>query len=367
MSTTPTQPLSTTPSPPPAICMFRLYKKGGHICGKTGGAACNHGGRGRGYQTILNQLIGDNVEWDWRFLMRAERTDDVAPALEYVFCKTELISHARDLGLRTTQKQTPSHYICSFYFKLTALSHRPAFLDALVRLQAAVRRLLAQCAARLQGPWVAAGTAPINTEDAFTLGPIDDIPNNHRFSYTTDDGRVYAFSAPELNRYMASYKAINPFTREPIPEEAQKRLAKMMSSMPASIRHPITVWRSPRDAFVDVLHAYECYGFYTRLEWFSELSGDDIYAIFEIMSVDRHVPSHLFNLEKLDDAVAAETEPNEVRENLLYALATTMRTVIRYSFATQFHTICRLFLTLTDVNPEMRGNIPNWVVAGAQA
>ena len=377
-------------APAHAPCGFRLYKKGGAACNKISGC-CSHAPRGRVHQHILNDMMGaDALRWDWTaaptyFERVAQKYDthDVAAALEHAICKGEL---CREAAARGCALDAPSAavFLCEFFGKMATLARRPAFMGALIDLQKRVRERRMAREHALHGPWGAPGAAlPVNSSDAFTLAPIDEIPADMRFSYETKDGRLYAFSAPELSRYVSSSAAaLNPFTREPLPEEAQERLAKMTSKMSLSVRQPITVWRTPCDAFVDVLHGFECMGFYSRLEWFSELRGDVIYAIFRVLSTDRHIPSHLFNLEKLDSAMEAshmqdgghdeDDIENEIEDNLRYVLAQTMRTMLRYPFATQFYTTCKLFLAVVVSHPDptvgnARDVLPQWLIMGAQA
>ena len=353
-------------------CRFRPYKKGGRICGKCA-LDCKHGIRGRGFQDVLHIMLGDDDNWNWdaglSYFTRARQAychlNDIAAALDFVFCKYELCAYARHVGW-VGRQQKPAVYICNFYTKVCILSNRPAFIAALASLQAACRKRRSQIRNTLHGTWVTHNAIPINTEDPFSLQPIETIDICDRFSFMTDDGRLYGFSAPELSRYITTYNPINPLTREDIPEEAQERLSKIMSQKPLSVRQPIVVWRTPTDAFVDILHAYECYGFYTRLEWFSELSANSIYAIYYAIYEDELVPERLFNLEELDGIVEREFDFDEVENSFRYALVTTMRTIIYAQFPTKFHTVCRLFLAIADVN-NIRGSMPQWIITSAEA
>lgn len=351
-------------------CGFRMYKKAGCICTKL---MCNgHGLRGQAFQEILNDMMDTDRKWEWnsalKYFLRAQShkhsNGDVAQALTHIFNKYDLSAHALLIGWAPKRGESVTSFICTHYLALAQLSLQPRCIAAIVRLQTACRTYVKNEKLKLQGPWVTHNATPFNKNDAFSMASIDDIPKEHRFSYTSSDGRLYAFSAPELHRYITAYEGINPFTREAIPSDALDRLKCLVNTYPISVRQPITVWRSPKDAFVDVLHGFERLGFYSRLEWFSDLSSDAIFQIFETLSLDRDIPPHLFDLERLDAAIMNETDAQEIQDNFRYALATTMRTIIRYTFATQFYTICRLFLSVSDTNHEMRSAIPQWLIAG---
>ena len=203
---------------------------------------------------------------------KAQKYDKVSviEAIEYVIPKRDLCTEAIERGWSSSMSETASVFLYDFLSKMVRILARPYFTDALVQLQKRVRTRLN--ASSVRGPWGLPGSAePVNIADAFTLMPIDDIPLEMRFSYETSDGRIYAFSAPELWWYISSSKvAMNPFTREHLPMEAQNRLAKITKKM----NRPNIEWRTPKDAFTDVLYGFECMGFYSRLEWFSELNGD---------------------------------------------------------------------------------------------
>ena len=328
-------------------CTFRLYKKGGRCCGSM--CACAHGRSGAVHQAVLLRMLEQAREWVWddafTYFERAldargeVRRERIVNAMNYIFNRCEVSERARELQWAKKNKIHPTVVVCAFYERLVALSKKPAFIVALIVLQKRFREKNVR--------------VYVNTEDPFTLEPI---APEHLFGYKASDGRMYAFSAPELFHYISSHEPLNPYTRERIPDEAISRLKKMMTKIP---RRPIPVWRNPRDAFVDVLHAYECFGFYTRLEWFTNAPLQAIYHVYERMSHDRHVPAYLFTMDALDASIAEDGF-----DGPYYSLATSMRTMIQHSFATQFYSICKLFLALADVNPEMRGAIPQWLIAG---
>lgn len=357
-------------------CNFRLYKKCGARCNKLE-QRCFHGIRGETFQPILSIMLKDDVRWNWDnafdYFYRAYTCGFVPPfigaAIEYIFCKYDISTFALKINWIPKRGVSASKYICIHFFRLYQISCRPRTVAALTALQERFRRVMRVNFEALQGPWSSSSCniVPVNKDDVFTLEPIDDIPVKERFSYAAQDGQVYAFSAKDLNHYISTNQAINPFTREELPPEALERLTKMIMTLPKETKVPITFWRNPTDAFVDILYSYECYGFYTHVEWFTSLSGENIYEIYTKLSLDRHIPPHVFNIEHLERAIGTESSIAEIEECMQYALATTMRNIIVYPFATQFYTICRLFLCLADINNDVRSVIPQWVIAGAGA
>ena len=130
----------------------------------------------------------------------------------------------------------------------------------------------------------------------------------------------------------------------------------MMDGMQVTYKQPLVVWRSPRDAFADVLYYYERYGFYSFVEWFTHMPTQHIYNVYERMQSELNVPQHFFNITNLDTSIADDSE-----EGPLYVLAETMRDIVQGTFPTQFYTICRLFVLLAEANPDMLQSVPAWM------
>lgn len=354
-------------------CRFRLYKRGGIACGRVDGG-CKHVARGRIHQYILNGMMGSDSKWNWSkamtYIERAQQYEkaNVIEAIEYAIPKRDLCVHASIRGWLDTN-EGPTVFLYDILLKMAKLHSRPRFIESLMLLQKKVRKHFQSA---LRGPWGKPGTTtPVNPTDAFTLAPIEDIPKDMRFSYEASDGRIYAFSAPELSWYILSCKtAMNPFTREPLPKEAHNRLLLLTKKMAKDIvERPATVWRTPSDAFTDVLHGYECMGFYSQLDWFTQLDGDAIYCLYERLEIDRRIPLHLFNLVQIDEIMMSDD--NDFENTLRFTLAKTMQKILSHPFETQFYTICKLFLTVVTLNPDPAINrihdvVPQWLILGAQ-
>lgn len=290
-----------------------------------------------------------------------------AAALEHIIPKPELAATASKIGFRGAL--SPAAFIAQRCFAMAMITKSPFLKRGLIAIQCLVRTFLAKARMRLYGPYSPEGPdKPMNEEDPFTLGPIADIPAHERFSYFCDQGKLYVLSLPDLIRYVYSNgsggngrnngDAINPYTREPLPAEAQHRLKRLEAMLPKETRHPIIVWRSPTDAFVDVLHGYERLGFYTHVEWFATIHPYHVYYVYEVMNRDRRVPADLFLMSHLDAAI--EDDPVEGPR---YALAATMKRLIGEPCNMQFYTICTLFLVIAEHNAEMAQSLPRWILS----
>ena len=374
------------PPKPIFICMHRPYKNHGVPCRKLArkhGFCCSgHKAESqRPVQRLLAIMMRNESYWAWDDVLayfaharpdyvsnKVEACACAAAMLEHIIPKPELAATASKMGFRGTI--SPAAFIAQRCFAMAMITTSPFLKRKLVAIQRLVRTFLANARMRLYGPYNPEGPEgpdgcqkPMNEEDPFTLGPIADIPTHERFSYVCDQGKLYVLSLPDLIRYVYSNgsgggDAINPYTREPLPTEAQHRLKRLEAMLPKETRHPIIVWRSPTDAFVDILHGYERLGFYTHVEWFATIHPYHVYYVYEVMNRDRRVPTDLFLMSHLDAAI--EDDPVEGPR---YALAAAMKRLIGEPCNMQFYTICTLFLVIAEHNAEMAQSLPRWILS----
>ena len=346
-------PLSRAATP----CRLPLYKGGGQRC-------CRPAHRCRHPEAAAwaAACLGEEARWAWadagRLLRRGwdafeavDQTELAAAVFRYLFKRDQLpsggLGSAADRRLGTLA--TCARQLAGAYARLDAFARSPRCLAALTACQVAWR---ARRAARLPGPWPR--TAAVNEADPFTLAPLAEVP--HVFSYAAP--AVYAFSAPDLARYMEAAGALNPFTRQRIPDADVARLRTLLARLPkAATAREEVVWRTASDAFADVLHDYERIGFYSLIHWFTTLAVEEVYEVFEALET----AADCFALAALDAAVAA---PNGAH----FALARAMRQVMQQANAvpSQFHLICRLFAAVARANRAVRIHLPDWTLAGAR-
>jgi hypothetical protein len=319
-------------------------------------------------------MLRNEASWDWDNVLvyfararhvyamdKAATYDLAADMIEYIIPKPEIVSKAYEMGWK---RDSAVAFIVRRSFATAMITKSPFLKRGIIRAQRLARTYLAHARIRLYGPYNLEGSPkPTNEEDPFTLSPIAELPAHERFSYVCDQGKLYVLSLPDLIRYVYSNSngtqgAVNPYTREPLPAEAQHRLKRLEAMLPKETRHPIIVWRTPTDAFVDVLHGYERLGFYTHVEWFATIHPYHIYYVYEVMNRDRRVPADLFLMSHLDAAI--EDDPVEGPR---YALAAAMKRLIREPWNMQFYTICTLFLVIAEHNAEMAQSLPGWILS----
>lgn len=283
--------------------------------------------------------------------------------LRHAFSKQALLEFAK-LTLGTEQART-SHamticqladVIIGFYGKLHQANK---YVYSIRKIQKAWRLKMAAGAA---GPYPSVPS--VNTEDPFTFEDVASIPVKELFSYTDSTGHVYAFRASHLLYSIDHLGAYNPYTREAIQERDVARLRRLVRAhqINTTVIDEESRWRTPEDAFTDVLYDYELYGFYTCLEWFVQLTIQQIYDMYYELSTDRHIPLTFFSMSKLDMSLTSG-QPDGV--GALFCLADDMKNLIKSNHPMKFYIVCNLFVVLAIASPNVRGALPTWVLTGA--
>lgn len=121
---------------------------------------------------------------------------------------------------------------------------------------------------------------PNNDEELFTLKPISEI--EYPF-YIEDSKHVYVFEAKNLCNFIHICGKWNPYTRSILNDETIMRLAKFMTlkniELDKFIRDGTPNWNTITQAYTDVAIKLESIGFLVNIEWFIDLSFDDIINI----------------------------------------------------------------------------------------
>jgi hypothetical protein len=193
------------------------------------------------------------------------------------------------------------------------------------------------------------------------MEPLGDLAEGQLWSYVDSKGHQYGFDAASLMHFIETQGAWNPYTREAIPETDVTRLREKMAKQEQKVDFTV-VWRTPRDAFADVLHSFEMYGFYTDIDWFLKLSPMDIIYMYMLLQSDRFIPETLFRLAALEERVIHEPEVGAA-----FHLAREMQTVIQSNHDYKFYIVCNLFVVLAKVCPSIHQALPPWTHEGAHS
>lgn len=272
----------------------------------------------------------------------------LSQVLTYVYTKTVLAATAKALRM-------PVGELAGFFFKCLAWDARPSHASALRCLQRHWRAAREPMLPR--PPEQTVSNNYTNDEDPFTMEPLAAIPDHLRWDYEDTHGHRYAFHAPSLHYFIKQQGHWNPYTREPIPEDAVARLEAVIAALsPSDVPDFAVVWRTPRDAFADVLHDYERFGFYTDIQWFLGLTPNAIIRVFFFLSINPFIAPLYFHFIPLETSIVADPE-----HGAAFHLAREMQRLIRDTLDLKFYIVCNLFVALSKVSREMRRALPPWV------
>ena len=290
--------------------------------------------------------------------------------ISYVFSSPSLTQFMQDnlpqkrVGGRATRMKVPdmAHAIAKLFNGMWTIEQSHNHLRALQKCQLRWKGYVRKKQEIDRGPWHAAPA--INTEDPITMDPIPlvttatEAMKREMWSYTDKHRHVYVFQAKPLLHFIEVSGSWNPYTREPIMKEDIERLRNIVKRLPFESFKPII--RNPRDAFANVLHDYEVFGFYTCIEWFLRLDTFDVIEIYEKMREDTHVPLYMFALNVLEERIMCDPE-----EGARMSLAKDMKYLIDGHHPMKFYIICNLFVALAKVCPILRSSLPQWTIMGA--
>ena len=284
--------------------------------------------------------------------------------LRHAFSKESILAYAQSQSRSQSQsrvnKSMATIKIADLIIAHLFLLHRAnEHMGCIVSMQKRWKAIYATRVKNLSGPYP--NTPAINGEDPFTCEDLASISSDQIFSYIDGMGHCYAFMASHLLHSIREVGSFNPYTREEIPDHDIHRLERFVKANNIDMNIIDTEWRTPEDAFTDILYDYECFGFYTKLEWFSKLNLQQIYEIYFELSADRNIPLNMFSIDRLDTQISEHAN----RYGAHFCFAEDMKNLIKSNHPMKFYIVCNLFVVLSFVCPLLRHSLPRWVLTGA--
>jgi hypothetical protein len=286
-----------------------------------------------------------------------------ADILSYIYTIDILKNYIRDLYLCTYPKPPKfskvsevASYIAKLFIQLIEIETNKQHLNAIQRLQYDWRKYYKEKFKEDQGPWPT--KSAVNEEDPITLDPLTDLDAHEIWSYEDKHGNVYAFLARKLYHFIETNGPWNPYTREIFEKNDMDRLKRMIKRLPKESFK--IVWRNAHDAFTDVLYDYERYGFYTSIDWFLQLTPNDIIHIYQHMREDPYIPMYMFTYQLLEERLIENPD-----EGAHLAFAKDMKYLMESNHSMKFYIVCNVFVALAQVCPILRNTLPQWTVMGA--
>lgn len=366
------------------ICCVRLHKKNGCICSEPllhGGHACkkhyslakesipflsSYILRSKGSSLSLSATSSLSFELMKPLLYELKNRDKltvdiVTNILTYIYTLDVLkkymeLNQFHRIKPKKTKITEITSFIANLFIKMIKVESSIKYLKSIRKLQYDWRKYYKDKSLKDQGPWPA--LQAINEEDPITLEPLNDLNKEEVWSYKDSQGHVYAFLARTLQHFIETNGPWNPYTREPFTKEDLERLNRMTQRLP-----PVAftvVWRNAHDAFADVLYSYERYGFYTCIDWFLQLTPNDIIHIYQHMREDPYVPAYMFTYQLLEERLLENPE-----DGAHMAFAKDMKYLMESNHSMKFYIVCNIFVALAQVCPTLRNTLPQWTIMGA--
>lgn len=351
-------------------CIYRKSKGCGtrckEACSASSGFFCSgHRKSASELQMAIHEGLGNDIDtitdktitlFIFRLLAHSRPPQLIEEALSYLMTSFELWSITRPImHLTVTMRKTDiAQRLIAHYQKLYQIQVAPKRLTAIVALQKRWKQHMLTRTDTLRGPWP---TAPaVNDTDPFTLEDLNDLPKQEVFSYRDEDGRVFAFHAPELECAIRQGQHVNPYTQKPIPKHEIQRLMRLMQYLPKVILpFPPDTWKTANDAYQDVSGEYQrLFGIYVQPEWLLCLTNEDIEYIFYTYHVRTQNTSQHMSIRRLLN------RPCKPWGEHKYILAHEMWRLSEDN-AHPYHMfwMCMLLITITEVSPDMV--LPDWV------
>jgi len=276
--------------------------------------------------------------------------EELAQEIDYLYTRDHLIQYFNHYGFTLTSKQMASK---------KALVQR--LLQEHAKL-ATIHSLYVATFIKFQKIWRKnkEKSPSINDVDPFTLESISEIPSHLLFSYKNPKGLTYTFRAAELHHHVLTNGSYNPLNREPISSDVTTRLGAYIDALPLKQNFE-NQWLTATEAYLDVLHQYELFGIYTKLEWFLDLSFEQhihLFMLTEVLMKDNQLM--LFDLSCLEDSLRTTD-----LETIRLALAKEMRLLIQLTHPKQFFLVCSYFLILAMVEKKIARALPQWILNAA--
>jgi len=270
----------------------------------------------------------------------------ITEIIDYLCTKEELIKYEKAYFNLTNTKNTAPKYIwvqiiLDYHIKLLKLKPYENHIRT------------------LQINWRKKHTNQMNDVDPFTLEKLIDIPKEELFSYTNKNKQTYTFSAQEFYHHLRTNGLFNPLNREDICNATYNQLKLQLErEKQVFVKDFSNPWNTPTQAFLDVLYDYEKFGIYTKIEWFTQLSFDQIINIFILYETFLcNYELGFFNIEVLAESFNKKND----KDIALIILAKEMKQLINIDNPMKFFFICCFFFILASIEKRVADGLPSWI------
>tara|TARA_Y100000389_G_scaffold203906_1_gene254036 strand:+ start:1104 stop:2171 length:1068 start_codon:yes stop_codon:yes gene_type:complete len=187
-----------------------------------------------------------------------------------------------------------------------------------------------------------------NNEDIFSFEPLNEI--NHVF-YFKDNNITYGFSVQNLFYFIIKSGTWNPYTKNQISENDLSRLQIYIEMKKIKINDKIK-WKTPEQAYTDVVLKMESNGFYIDIKWFLEMKFNDIIKVIN----KYHQLSILMPVNYLCNECINSNYPEYI-----YEFCNMIMELLDDNPDNNFTYLCIFYKSLTCVSNKFKEHAPTWI------
>lgn len=207
----------------------------------------------------------------------------------------------------------------------------------------------------------------VNGTCPFTCTSVREMEKDQIFRWMDTHGNVYIASAPHMFHHVHLNGPWNPYNREALLEQTISRLEIQVE---LSQKSKDTVFHlqepdlpTPRASILRALTYIDAQGFYTRPEWFDNISQRSVARLFAMY---QHWAGHIIGTAFTDIGDLHMWLDHDPRHGHIYALGEQMMRIITDTFVDdRFRAICIFLFLLSQVQKQVASELPNWVYTAA--
>ena len=280
--------------------------------------------------------------------------------LSYILTVKTLHEIMTDMGITYNISDTKTALIWKFtdlYEKMYMIYSDSRKIRGIGRFQKAWRNRRAAVAV------MAAKTVTfVNSDDPFTSEPIEAISPGRLFSYEDSSGHLYGFSAPHLYKSLTEWGAFNPFTREPLPDSVISELIHRVNTMRDDRGDDMAYGSedSPYGCYMAALYELDRMGFYTKIDWLSDLTMQDIKTIYLFFNRINDVPTDSMKMAPFKIVFREKMEDVQMHFG-----KDLQKTIAESEPDTRLRIACNILVSIANVSKKVRMSLPTWVFSAS--
>ena len=186
----------------------------------------------------------------------------------------------------------------------------------------------------------------VNTEDPFTSDNLIDIEN---IFYIKEENYRYGFEAADLDYFIRTTGAWNPYTRKIIDNINIMRLRNFIYIN--KIKNKLKIeWQTTKQAYTDVIIYFERQGFLTNLDWYNKLTYSQILKILTEFNNNISLFANIY-IEDISNTT-----------DYVFKFCKIILNILKNQSENNFMIISCLYNCFMNVSDDFLNNAPIWLL-----